>query len=614
MAVSRVFLGGLIAALSLISPARLTSSNLGLDTKSPWPKFHADLRNSGQTTYAYPVTTWQTPTSANITLSSPAIGTDGTVFLGGSDGKVEAFDPKTGALKWSYSTSGPIQSSPVVSSTGALFIGSQDGYVYALKVANGAVIWKFKTGGAVNSTPALCADGTLYVGSADGNLYKLNQGTGAKVYSFHTAGPVYGSPTIKADGTVFVGCQANRLYAIDGSKGTFKWSFPTSGPIPGCPALANGMIYFGTTDGSAYGLNAVTGTEVWAIPTKAQSATSPCLGASGDPTFGLTLPATQKNAGQVAKYNGLTGKLIWSYNVPAAVKGTPAIDLDESLYVLTNGAQVFELNGSNGALENFGSLGTAASSSLAISTPGHVVVGAFDKTAFLHPIAQPVPINFQANVLSTQTGPSTVNPTSASLLIINGTTNIVRTGSAKGSMVTPAGLTKNLPVLTSTNWGKWLPVSSESDIRNALPLGSYSFTFPGLYSNFYSRGTLNGYTFPINQPSVLNYNEVQSMRASVGMTVRFPALQKPNVTCWGSPLVSILDAASGNQVFFGNVWGTNGTTQAIPANILTPGKQYNLLVGYVIRVTGEYLGWNPNSVVTYFEFDRETQISFTPAP
>ena len=47
--------------------------------------------------------------------SSPAIGTDGTIYVGGgydSDGKVYALNPD-GSLKWSYQTGGEVISSPV---------------------------------------------------------------------------------------------------------------------------------------------------------------------------------------------------------------------------------------------------------------------------------------------------------------------------------------------------------------------------------------------------------------------------------------------------------------------------------------------------------------------
>jgi eukaryotic-like serine/threonine-protein kinase len=45
--------------------------------------------------------------------------------------------------------------------------------VYALDAATGALRWSYTTGGSVQSSPAV-ADGTVYIGSEDANVYALN--------------------------------------------------------------------------------------------------------------------------------------------------------------------------------------------------------------------------------------------------------------------------------------------------------------------------------------------------------------------------------------------------------------------------------------------------------
>jgi outer membrane protein assembly factor BamB len=70
------------------------------------------------------------------TYSSPAIGADGTVYIGASDNNVYAFNGATGALKWTYKTSRPpgefgITSGPAIGADGTVFVASGDGWVYA---------------------------------------------------------------------------------------------------------------------------------------------------------------------------------------------------------------------------------------------------------------------------------------------------------------------------------------------------------------------------------------------------------------------------------------------------------------------------------------------------
>ena len=67
---------------------------------------------------------------------------------------------------------GSVVSSPAVGADGTVHVGSSDGYLYAITPA-GKVRWQFKTAGQVNSSPAIGADGTVYVASDDGYVYAV---------------------------------------------------------------------------------------------------------------------------------------------------------------------------------------------------------------------------------------------------------------------------------------------------------------------------------------------------------------------------------------------------------------------------------------------------------
>src|SRR5438093_6247735 len=98
----------------------------GLETT--WPKFHHDMLQTGRSQFA---------TATN-----------------------------TGTLRWKFATGGKVRSSPAVGDDGTIYVGSLDGGLYAVK-PDGIARWKITTGGAVYSSPAVASDGTIYVGSSD---------------------------------------------------------------------------------------------------------------------------------------------------------------------------------------------------------------------------------------------------------------------------------------------------------------------------------------------------------------------------------------------------------------------------------------------------------------
>ena len=121
-------------------------------------------------------------------------------------------------------------SSPAIGPDGTVYVGSYDKKLYAINGKTGVKLWEFETGDKVRSSPALGSDGTVYVGSHDNKLYALNGKTGIKLWEFETGGDVYSSPAISSDGTVYIGSDNNKLYAIKtDSKGLAKSPWPMFG-------------------------------------------------------------------------------------------------------------------------------------------------------------------------------------------------------------------------------------------------------------------------------------------------------------------------------------------------------------------------------------------------
>jgi hypothetical protein len=83
----------------------------------------------------------------------------------------------TGGVKlWEFETGGYVLSSPAIGSDGTVYVGSYDKKLYAINGKSGVKLWEFETGDGeygVSSSPAIGSDGTVYVGSNDKKLYAI---------------------------------------------------------------------------------------------------------------------------------------------------------------------------------------------------------------------------------------------------------------------------------------------------------------------------------------------------------------------------------------------------------------------------------------------------------
>jgi len=80
---------------------------------------------------------------------------------------------KPGTVLWEFKTGHVLRSSPAIGSDGTVYIGSNDKKFYAINGKTGIKLWEFETGSFVDSSPAIGSDGTLYVGSEDYKLYAI---------------------------------------------------------------------------------------------------------------------------------------------------------------------------------------------------------------------------------------------------------------------------------------------------------------------------------------------------------------------------------------------------------------------------------------------------------
>ena len=332
------------------APPKLQASTLPgsavADLATPsWPMSQHDLRHTGMSPYVGSQTNevkWSYVTNShaiqagNQSVSSPVIGSDGTVYVGSNDKNLYAINPD-GSKKWAYLTGDIVRSSPAIGSDGTIYVGSENGKLYAID-PGGSLKWFYAIDSPLNwieYSPTIGSDGTIYVGSWDDNLYAINP-NGSLKWSYRTGGSVRSSPAIGNDGTVYVGSNDDKFYAIN-PNGSLKWSYRTGGFVCSSPAIgSDGTIYVGSEDNKLYAINP-DGTLKWSYVAGNGVVSSPAIGKDGTVYVGswdYNLYAIDPG-----------GTLKWSYATDGPIYSSPAIGSDGIVYVGSNDKNLYAFRG-----------------------------------------------------------------------------------------------------------------------------------------------------------------------------------------------------------------------------------------------------------------------------
>ena len=154
-----------------------------------------------------------------------------SIYFGSGDFNVYALtDGGQGTVteKWAFLTGGSIEtSSPAIGADGTIYIGSDPflgGLLFAVN-PDGTQKWAFPTNGRLGaSSPTIGADGTIYVAAQSGKLYAVGIPTSL------TSGTLAVAPSLMlAFGRVSTGSSKTRILTIKNisNKGTLSFSVGT---------------------------------------------------------------------------------------------------------------------------------------------------------------------------------------------------------------------------------------------------------------------------------------------------------------------------------------------------------------------------------------------------
>ncbi len=326
--------------------------------------------------------TLSSATAGNI-VSSPAVGADGTIYIGVEVGTLNSATPSgrlfavkpDGTQRWVFPTPDWVDSTPAVAPDGTIYFGCWDGNLYALR-PDGTRQWTFAASGFITSSPALGADGTIYFGAGRGDFYAVNP-NGSLKWRFPAADWIDSSPAVAPDGTIYFGSWDKNFYALR-ADGTERWHYTTGGHIVGSPAIAaDGSVYVGSRDLNLYSFTA-DGALRWRAGLGDTIESSPALGADGAiyvTTTGARLFALSPDGSERWRFPAA------GQTVLAPIYSSPAVRADGSIVFGTSDNALYALQPDGTLLWRAG-LGDWADSSPVVTTDGSIYIGCTDKRLY----------------------------------------------------------------------------------------------------------------------------------------------------------------------------------------------------------------------------------------
>lgn len=181
---------------------------------------------------------------------SPALSTDGTLYIGNLAGALYSINSDDGSINWIENIGMVLLFSPVVSKDGTIYVNGPDKNLLAMNL-DGSEKWRFDPGSWIFSSPALDGSGNLYFGSNNHNLYKLSP-LGDEIWSVELSSPVWGAPVLGVNGSVYVESSDGIVHALSAS-GAPLWRYNTGNKperiSPGNPVvLSDGRIALFNSD------------------------------------------------------------------------------------------------------------------------------------------------------------------------------------------------------------------------------------------------------------------------------------------------------------------------------------------------------------------------------
>jgi len=254
----------------------------------------------------------------------PAVTASGVYYL--NSGTLEAHDPATGNLLWSFAGDGKLSSSPIVIDQ-YLIEGSNSGSLYALDTSNGRVVWQGNAGASIPAPEQMIAIPATGFAAADGVLVVP---AGNTLVAYSVLGPAppagvkatAGADQVSLSWTAATGADSYQVFVGTQSGGeaaqaTLTGVGGTSATVTG---LASGTTYFFTVRAVSGKLLSFASSEVSAAPEALEPPTQ-LTATAGNGSIGLNWTAAA-GVGSYSVFMGTTAGGESATAVSTGIMGT----------------------------------------------------------------------------------------------------------------------------------------------------------------------------------------------------------------------------------------------------------------------------------------------------
>lgn len=284
---------------------------------------------------------WSCPADVNA-KSSPAVATDGTIYVGGNYGLMYAVTPDSGTVKWTrdfgYRTA---VSSPSILSDGTILCGCD--VEFYLVPCNNWTMTPFLTdhNSVTDAAAAISSDGTVYIAQQKGAVgaYSSN---GFRRWEIYTHAVNLTDLAIAGDRSVYFGSEQGPSFTDFAALyyyGASQWNYGAGVDVRSAPAIApDGTIYFGSSDNCLYALNPDSSLR-WRYQTGGDVRSGPAVAADGTVYVG--------SDDSCCYAVNADGTLKWRYRTGGQVEGAPTIGTDGTVYFVSDDGYLYALNGTS---------------------------------------------------------------------------------------------------------------------------------------------------------------------------------------------------------------------------------------------------------------------------
>ena len=247
------------------------------------------------------------------------------LVVAGWENNTVCLDQRTGNIAWINENVKYVSSKPVFVD-GMVFVSNRCGEIYALDSSNGKILWQTQL---TKNYVFLSTDGKRLFSAAGNKVYLVDIDDGSIIWEYQVGNDVVSSPCV-SDDKIYFGSFDTKIYCLDAETGQCIWNSTTGWGIYSSPVVSEDRVYVGSMDNHMYVFDAENGEKIWSFATNAAIRSSPVV--YGDYVFFGSddgwFYAVDKKTGELMwrfSANNTIGSDVYNY-VTTSITGDPVVE------------------------------------------------------------------------------------------------------------------------------------------------------------------------------------------------------------------------------------------------------------------------------------------------